>query len=201
MTYLSRECCADSFAVCIIRRSRHSFKPRAASVRNTTVTAHIQSFRRKSDSGANPLIRTVAGPGLQIDFAEPAASPSVSIKPKLGSRRAGSDIAIGFFARRIIRSGFFLSPENSERGRRKPSTQCRSGGKIEMATEVLDEVVHFSGHRRRGCAGRRKACHASCPASKGCHTWGHTYLEALANIRKRSTFTSRISWRPEKRSR
>ena len=29
----------------------------------------------------------------------------------------------------------------------------------------------------------RKAFHASCPALKGCHTWGHTYEEALANIR------------------
>ena len=30
----------------------------------------------------------------------------------------------------------------------------------------------------------RKAHHASCPALKGCHTWGHTYAEALANIRE-----------------
>ena len=30
----------------------------------------------------------------------------------------------------------------------------------------------------------RKAYHASCPALKGCHTWGHTYEEALANIRE-----------------
>ena len=29
-----------------------------------------------------------------------------------------------------------------------------------------------------------KAFHASCPALKGCHTWGHTYAEALANIRE-----------------
>ncbi len=30
----------------------------------------------------------------------------------------------------------------------------------------------------------RDAWHASCPALKGCHTWGHTYEEALANIRE-----------------
>lgn len=30
----------------------------------------------------------------------------------------------------------------------------------------------------------RTAFHASCPALKGCHTWGHTYAEALANIRE-----------------
>ena len=30
----------------------------------------------------------------------------------------------------------------------------------------------------------RKAYHAYCPALKGCHTWGHTYQEALANIRE-----------------
>ena len=30
----------------------------------------------------------------------------------------------------------------------------------------------------------RKAYHASCPALKGCHTWGHTYHEALANVRE-----------------
>ena len=30
----------------------------------------------------------------------------------------------------------------------------------------------------------RKAYHAYCPALKGCHTWGHTYSEALANIRE-----------------
>ncbi len=29
-----------------------------------------------------------------------------------------------------------------------------------------------------------KAYHASCPALKGCHTWGHTYEEALANIQE-----------------
>ena len=27
----------------------------------------------------------------------------------------------------------------------------------------------------------RPAWHASCPALKGCHTWGHSYEEALAN--------------------
>ena len=30
----------------------------------------------------------------------------------------------------------------------------------------------------------RIAYHAYCPALKGCHTWGHTYSEALANIRE-----------------
>lgn len=30
----------------------------------------------------------------------------------------------------------------------------------------------------------QKAFHASCPALKGCHSWGHTYTEALANIRE-----------------
>ncbi|MCP5120768.1 MAG: type II toxin-antitoxin system HicB family antitoxin [bacterium] len=29
-----------------------------------------------------------------------------------------------------------------------------------------------------------RAYHASCPALKGRHTWGHTYREALANIRE-----------------
>ena len=28
----------------------------------------------------------------------------------------------------------------------------------------------------------RPAYHASCPSLKGCHTWGHTYNEALKNI-------------------
>ncbi|PKB66815.1 MAG: hypothetical protein BZY81_06270 [SAR202 cluster bacterium Io17-Chloro-G4] len=28
----------------------------------------------------------------------------------------------------------------------------------------------------------RNAYHAYCPALKGCHTWGHTYDEALVNI-------------------
>jgi len=28
------------------------------------------------------------------------------------------------------------------------------------------------------------AFHASCPALKGCHTWGHTAEEALANVRE-----------------
>jgi predicted RNase H-like HicB family nuclease len=30
----------------------------------------------------------------------------------------------------------------------------------------------------------RKGFHASCPALKGCHTWGHTQDEALANIKE-----------------
>ena len=30
----------------------------------------------------------------------------------------------------------------------------------------------------------RKAYHAYCPALKGCHTWGHTYQEALVNVRE-----------------
>ena len=30
----------------------------------------------------------------------------------------------------------------------------------------------------------RIAYHAYCPALKGCHTWGHTYSEALANVRE-----------------
>ena len=30
----------------------------------------------------------------------------------------------------------------------------------------------------------RNAYHAYCPALKGCHTWGHTYEEALANIQE-----------------
>ena len=29
-----------------------------------------------------------------------------------------------------------------------------------------------------------KAFHAFCPVLKGCHSWGHTYEEALANIRE-----------------
>ena len=29
-----------------------------------------------------------------------------------------------------------------------------------------------------------EAWHASCPALKGCHRWGHSYEEALANIRE-----------------
>ena len=31
---------------------------------------------------------------------------------------------------------------------------------------------------------RRKAYHAYCPALQGCHTWGHTAEEALANIQE-----------------
>ena len=30
----------------------------------------------------------------------------------------------------------------------------------------------------------RTAYHAYCPALKGCHTWGHTYEEALTNIQE-----------------
>lgn len=29
-----------------------------------------------------------------------------------------------------------------------------------------------------------RAFHAFCPALKGCHTWGRSYEEALANIRE-----------------
>ena len=30
----------------------------------------------------------------------------------------------------------------------------------------------------------RRAYHAHCPALQGCRTWGHTYEEALANIKE-----------------
>ena len=40
---------------------------------------------------------------------------------------------------------------------------------------VVEEDTATSGER---------AFHAYCPALKGCHTWGHTYDEALANIRE-----------------
>ena len=30
----------------------------------------------------------------------------------------------------------------------------------------------------------KDAYHAYCPALKGCHTWGHTYEEALVNIQE-----------------
>jgi hypothetical protein len=30
----------------------------------------------------------------------------------------------------------------------------------------------------------QEAFHAYCPALKGCHTWGRTYDEALANVRE-----------------
>jgi predicted RNase H-like HicB family nuclease len=30
----------------------------------------------------------------------------------------------------------------------------------------------------------QRAYHASCPALKGCHSWGHTYEEALVNVRE-----------------
>jgi predicted RNase H-like HicB family nuclease len=33
-------------------------------------------------------------------------------------------------------------------------------------------------------AGGQEAYHAYCPALKGCHTWGHTYDEAFANVRE-----------------
>ena len=29
-----------------------------------------------------------------------------------------------------------------------------------------------------------KAYHGFCPALKGCHTWGHTYDETMANLRE-----------------
>lgn len=32
--------------------------------------------------------------------------------------------------------------------------------------------------------GGERAYHAYCPALKGCHTWGRSYDEALANIRE-----------------
>jgi len=41
-----------------------------------------------------------------------------------------------------------------------------------------------------------EAWHASCPALKGCHSWGHSYEEALANIREPSIYMRRTSSKP-----
>jgi predicted RNase H-like HicB family nuclease len=30
----------------------------------------------------------------------------------------------------------------------------------------------------------RTGWHGSCPVLKGCHTWGHTYEEALGNVQE-----------------
>ena len=39
--------------------------------RNTAVTAHIRSLRRKLAYAAEPMIRTIADTGYKIDFNEP----------------------------------------------------------------------------------------------------------------------------------
>jgi predicted RNase H-like HicB family nuclease len=48
-----------------------------------------------------------------------------------------------------------------------------------LKSYVFRVVVEEDSHE-----GGEKAYHASCPALKGCHTWGHTSQEALANIRE-----------------
>jgi hypothetical protein len=47
----------------------------------------------------------------------------------------------------------------------------------------------------------RRAFHASCPALKGCHTWGHTPEEALTNVDEAWHSTWRICGRPASRFR
>jgi predicted RNase H-like HicB family nuclease len=56
------------------------------------------------------------------------------------------------------------------------SCQQREGGgyvKSHVFKVVIEEDALEDG---------RRAFHASCPALKGCHTWGHTPEEALTNI-------------------
>ena len=55
----------------------------------------------------------------------------------------------------------------------------RAKGAAAMKAYIFRVVVEEDALR----SGQR-AYHASCPALKGCHTWGHTYAEALANIRE-----------------
>jgi predicted RNase H-like HicB family nuclease len=47
--------------------------------------------------------------------------------------------------------------------------------KSHVFTVVIEEDAFEDGDR---------AFHASCPALKGCHTWGHTQEEALAKIQE-----------------
>ena len=51
----------------------------------------------------------------------------------------------------------------------------RIQAKSYIFTVVIEEDVFEDG---------RPAFHASVPALKGCHTWGATYEEALANIQE-----------------
>ena len=50
-------------------------------------------------------------------------------------------------------------------------------------------------------AGGERAYHAYCPALKGCHAWGRTVDEALANIREGWNCSLRISVKPGNRYR
>jgi DNA-binding response OmpR family regulator len=54
---------SDARAICSNRERRVT--------RNTTVTAHIRSLRRKLGIGAKSLIRTISGTGHKIDLAGP----------------------------------------------------------------------------------------------------------------------------------
>jgi predicted RNase H-like HicB family nuclease len=54
----------------------------------------------------------------------------------------------------------------------------RQGGKF-VKTYVFEVVIE-----KDRFEDGREAYHASCPSLKGCHTWGHTYNEALKNIQE-----------------
>jgi predicted RNase H-like HicB family nuclease len=55
----------------------------------------------------------------------------------------------------------------------------RNGGKATLKSYIFKVVIE-SDNFEDG----RRAWHAYCPAVKGCHTWGHSAEEAMANVRE-----------------
>ncbi|MBI3024645.1 MAG: type II toxin-antitoxin system HicB family antitoxin [Candidatus Tectomicrobia bacterium] len=70
----------------------------------------------------------------------------------------------------------FFVGRKGKKGRSDSTAKDKGSGVNSHIFKVVIEEDRFEDGR--------KAYHASCPALRGCHTWGYTAEEALANIRE-----------------
>ena len=77
---------------------------------------------------------------------------------------------------RMLANGSDVVADPAPQRRFEPGCCCWSDSvKSHVFTMVVEKDV---------IGNSKKAYHSHCPVLKGCHSWGHTYDEALGNVRE-----------------